>query len=513
MQSDTIILHFNSKKKTRGSKTSYVMNLPKPITHFKSFEVLGAEIPYSFYNFPRGNNYFCDIVDPNTDTVLDRLYSTSKLFGGNDYDKPLYLVIELDRTPYIINVTEYAWYGDYNYTNIATYIVGDASIFSACSIRNVGNKLEFTLTTVATHTMFTIKLVGTTPSLAQFLGISNDATVELLHPGNVATIRLPGLFRTVDPRDISYYIKYFGASGSTYTVTLADPNYGTVIPDPNGGWMYNRLTQLQFSTFLFDHSLDNKIIRVGERHIMAQLLGIEEGDYKINQYHNLPSYFIPPKLYSYYGQLSSRIDLYAYDSIGNWYGYSVSPIIGPGNYTSAQIVSAINDAIALVPDLAGSSASLNGAGCIILTFVLPGLFSTIAMYQTYHYGRRSMLDMLGFEDQWTFPWGFYGEESEQDIIVNGTNMASATFTASRPFNEKPRFLRIKSVTLGSLISSEYVMDDDPVFAQSNIIHKLQITSGPGTIIHDNQKYLSRKIVNKLKTPITSIDITLIDEDQ
>lgn len=124
------------------------------------------------------------------------------------------------------------------------------------------------------------------------------------------------------------------------------------------------------------------------------------------------------------------------------------------------------------------------------------------------------MDKLGFADQVRTPYRPIGSSSVGYITVDGhgSNISTARFISTNKFKQIPNYLRIQSISLASLLSTEYMEEDDPLFQITNIIHKIQVKALPGGIITDNQKYTTKKIVTKMRTPLTSIDITLYDED-
>jgi hypothetical protein len=54
-ENETIIIFANSSKRSSGRTPQFTINLTRPITQIKSFEILGVEVPYSFYNIQKGN--------------------------------------------------------------------------------------------------------------------------------------------------------------------------------------------------------------------------------------------------------------------------------------------------------------------------------------------------------------------------------------------------------------------------------------------------------------------------
>ncbi len=486
--SESILLHFTSKKKSRGYKTAYTVDLPTPINRFESFEVLGVEIPYSFYNCPRGNNIFCDVISRADSSVVDTLYGGGDVVEYVPPDDPLNLVIELNNTPYSINVAGYAYYGNRDYTNIADIIASYTAIFTGCTVAVVGYKLTFTLSTQSSYSKFAFKRNGSNQTLADFLGLTQDIIVTFAQPTYTATIQFPGLFYRFNKKYLSEYM--YGFLGSS----PLGASWYFPLPDRYGTQYYISGTDSVGT----DLSIDNLIRVDTTKHILAQRLGVKDGIYEMSALHNFPGPYTPPKQYFY-----SYVLVYLFYS-----SYLINLNIEPGNYTPSYLASVLNAGLQAVPDIAGSSAVINSEGFMEITLVSAvGNWDSMAILN-YVKGGKDVI--LGYGK--IFPLDLFGFETEL-----WTNFAvpsnTVKYTATKKIKERPHYLRIQSLTLGGLIGDEYVMDDDPLFAASNIIHKVQVTVGPGMTIRDNQKYTTKKKVNKFRQPITSIDFALIDEDQ
>lgn len=486
--SESILLHFSSKKKSRGYRSAYTVDLPRPITRFESFEVLGAEIPYSFYNCPRGNNSFCDVISRADSSVVDTLYGGGDIVEYVPTDDPLYLVIELDNTPFYINVASYASYGNRDYTEIATIIASYDQTFTACTVAVIGYRLTFTLSTHSSYSKFVFKYASSNQVLVRFLGLTQDAITTFIHPTNTATVQFPGLFYRFNQKYINEYM--YGFLGSS----PLNAHWNFQLPERYGTQFYVNA----FSSGYVDLSIDNLIKIDSTKHILAQKLEMKDGIYEMSAIHTFPGSFTPPKQY-----------FYQYVLVYLFYNtYTIFLNIEPGNYTASYLASVLNAGLQAESDLAGSSATINSDGFMEINLVSAvGDWDSMAILNyekggkdvTLAYGKVFPLDLFGFERElWT------------DF---DTPAHTVKYTATKKIKERPFYIRIQSLTLGGLIGDEYVMDDDPLFASSNIIHKIQVNAAPGTIIRDNQKYTTKKIVNKFRAPITSIDFALIDEDQ
>lgn len=496
---DNIIIHLCSKKKTTGFATSFKIVLPLAVSRIKSFEVLGAEIPYTFYNLPTGNKAFCDTSGATS--TGSSVYSPDEI-----YTSPLILMFSFDGDQTPVDVSGYSQLSRPNFTDIGSMIVNAAPHGCyECTMTLIGYKINIFMRTSQTFTKVTVKLIGTDSTLASYLGLNQDAVFESPHPTNVANIRMPSLYQQFNHKDISRYLTSFVANGNnsaTYIAPIAQilaqiytPTIIQVVP------------YMEISVYDTNPQHNSPITINYNKHILAYKLGIPEGTYIIGARFPLPTYFIPPMVYEWYG----------FDVVVGLFeqSYTLTLNMNPGNYTVTDIINAINQQLQSIPQLAGSVASIDpstGRTIIDITVATPGPY--ISLVNDRYTGRTLILDKLGFSDQIRTPYRPIGSYSVGFVTVDGhgSNISTARFISSNKFKRTPNYLRIQSHTLASLISTEYMEEDDPLFQISNIIHKIQVKALPGGVITDNQKYTTRKMVTKMRTPLTSIDITLYDED-
>lgn len=504
-----IVLHFNSRRKASGFNTLCSFTLQQQISNFKSFEILGVEIPYSFYNCPTGSNYICDIYNINTSATIAPVRTYGAIYYTAEAPGTLLISIELDGFIYTVDVTWYTGDGmnPHTYPEIGNLIVGDGSVISSCVVSLSGYRMNFAITTVASYRSVAIRLTGTSSALATYIGLSNDVVDLRPTPSTSFNLLMPGLYYRFNRTNLGLYLRYASYRGyvttvSYYTCTITSFTYDYYVDPPVTQmpldiWFRNSGGQLsQVSNTAY--------IRIDtSKHVLAHKLGIQDGIYLGNTVFTAPPYFIPPRQYDYsavtvIGTSTTRIDLN----------------FTAGNYTASELATILQTRIRTNARYTASTVVVNSLGLIVITLICDTPVNMLGFSQIFHYGTTSFLDMLGFGDQWV------GEYSTSDfmegdglaLVKTGINITTAIFTASKPFKNKPTLLRVGSNTLGILVNSLYNYDDEPDFAIPNIIHKIQVNASPTGTITDNQKYTTKKIVNKFRTPITSIDFGLYDED-
>lgn len=506
-----VILHFNSKKRTSGFPTLCKFTLPQAITRFKSFEVLGVEIPYTFYNFPRGNITIGDAINPVNNDVYSPLGLINGFFPEQLYSSSLYLKFVLDGRSYVANVAGYStsmYFG--TIADIAPRIVGDHSRINACTISIVGYKINIAITTSSPTSKVELRVDGTTEKLARLIGLDYDVSDTAYQPSYSFNLKMPGAYRIFSIDRISLYIYTFECSSVPYIgpqgpllpigiryVALSNNNDNLGVLQFNDNFQVTNQLNIRIDGYPYialkvDHS----------RHILAQKIGLTDGRiYNYGDIVKFSSKFTPPKVYDYL-PLDFEIVTTGYDIVST----TIGPDIGPGNYDISDIITAVNAAFAADSLFSGSTLTLNEYGYCVFNMVWATTARQCNIYGQSLYGYVNWIDLLGFT------WRQLATTvSNRMISVTGSNMTSATIKADRPFKPKSSFIRLACPTLGQIMSTTYTAEDDPTFAVPNVIHRIQINAGPGGTITDNQKYKTKNLVGHFD-PFSSIEFGLYDED-
>lgn len=455
----------------------------------------------------------CDVYNSSSDTVVDSIRGRFlALKNARVAGDPLNLVIDVDNALYIVNLANYqdpdpshdAINDPESYTHLPAMILAGMPSCINCSVDIVAYRLRFYLELNHAFSKIGFKLAGSTQSIANFMGLSEDVYVISPISMTSAYITMPNVFYRVNPRSIGrclYYFNGFSTTGDYFTTFLA----------PND---VDNLTTMTL-TYTDGNYLPNSDIKIKidtRKHILAYLLNLTDGTYgggyaSRDIEFKAPSSFSPPLFYMYNRQgITNSFIIYAFytgtdpksgDPIATNTQLTISFNITPGQYTHQNLLDQFNACVGSNPNFAGTNVSMDASGKTVMTIQCAFQCSRFYSDAYFAYGYRNILQYLGFES---------------NFDVSGVDMTSLTIVATNGYKEHPTNLRIQSNTLGKLRSAEYKQDDDPVYMLSNVIHKVQVLAQPGSYITDNQKYLTKQIASKFKDPITSIDISLYDED-
>lgn len=495
MSSESIVIYANSSKRASGGRSSFTINLTKPITRLISFEILGVEIPYSFYNIWGGNLGICDVTG-NGHTLPVSYSSTSPsidtIIRSEIYRNPLNLALRFDNQTTIINIFQYTGeFDQFSFEGIGQKII-DSGIHGvvSCSLTLVGFRILINITCATLFTSFGVILAGTDVELARYLGLTEDIIVTMLHPNYSTNLTLPSPYAPIN-RKLPYWFIYGVGGWSGWTDQIYGPAYTPVLrfdfnflgdnnSDVNNLIVYNmRVNSTTTIIDGYDYSVNPTVGSIfvdPSKHYIGAMLGLD-GTYDIGQTITvLPSYISLPKVYN--NTITFVVD-----------GVGLSEIsISSGNYTNAELISEISSQLASIIEYGGSSTvTLNADNTV--SFHLARIGTSVG------FGRTTLTQYLGFIDN----------QLTQEAF-------DYTFTSTRPI-KKYSNIYIQSNALSSLLTIPTATDtDDPAYVVDGLIHKVQINSNPGGFITDNSKYRKEHIVKKLKAPITSIDFTIIDED-
>ncbi len=491
--SDSIVIYANSSKRSSGITPSFTITLSRPITQIKSFEILGVEVPYSFYNVWKGNVGMGTITDTGesltfnqgnlaaSDTVTE---SSTFLTGVSSVSQ---LTIKIDDHTYIIPfLVEPNIFLPRPLYNEINYSINQVL---QCTTAVVNYKLVFTITTTSNFSKIGFYLAGTTMQLASYMGLTE--TVEIINfiPTNTATVTMPTPYKIFNPTDFDRFTDYIYS-------------YGTV-----GGKAMNVQATRQsglYSSYALRYTSGFELVDYGGSiyidpniHYISYLLGFTTAGNYTNLQRPPNKLITPLKPPIYY---DNRINVFADNDF-----YSIS--VPDGYYTPATLASYITTAFAAIPELATSTATASSAGFITLVINTANPHSAIKLFMQRFYGWKYLIFRMGFEEQFIYISGNYF------ITVSGTNITTATFRGSKPFDYKPTHLYVRSETLAKLTSDSVTFIDDPTYQLDSLIHKLGINASPNETIIDDQKYQVKRYVSRpLKTPLTQIDFSLYDED-
>jgi hypothetical protein len=323
-------------------------------------------------------------------------------------------------------------------------------------------------------------LDGTDTELANYLGLTQDTIFTSPTPVTFGSLIMPTAHQVFNIRNPYSYVSKFYLGADLYF----NPPYW-VIPALSGNYAQLQIQNADTATLNVDST----------KHYIGHILGFD-GFYArtdtLTATLPIPVPLIPPKYY----------DNAIY--IANLSGGNRERIeIAMGYYTASQLATAITDAFQTNVRTVGSSATVDSVGIFTIS-----MSSDIRLYDIQTYGWQGMLSRLGFGELLqirNFNLDYYNTYDFEG--------ATRTTTAPRPSYYIQKNIYIGSTVLSQLTSNLTVTDtDDPVFQRKDIIHKLHINASPGGVITDDQRYQIKRPVEKLRTPITSIDFSLYDED-
>lgn len=498
--SDSIVIFANSSKRSSGITPSFTITLTRPITQFKSFEVLGLEVPFSFYNVWKGNVGIGEITDNGNLYTFNQgnLMASATVVESPNFliGNSAFLMIKIDGNPYSIPFS-------YDpsifvvvpvYTHIQ-YSINHANLGITCVISVVNYKLNFNLTTTSNFTKIGLYLNGTSFPLSSYLGLTQDTEVINLHPTNVADILMPSPYKIFNQLDYTYFTDYIYA----YSDTIDDVNFAVQAQRQVNYYSSYSIRKNTLGVGLSDY--DGTITIDPERHYISYILGFTAGNYSHLELapNTIPTPIKPSKFYE-----NRLLILLDYDI--NLIVYSVN--VPDGYYTPTNLASYITSQLALITELSTSTVTASSAGYFTIIIQTQNPHSSIRFQIQKYYSWQYLIFKMGFEDQFV-----YVNSVDYKMEVTGVNITSATFIASKPFNYRPTHLYIRSATLAQLTNDSVSFIDDPTYQLDSIIHKVGINASPGGVITDDQKYqVKRYISHPLKSPLTQIDFSLYDED-
>jgi hypothetical protein len=380
------------------------------------------------------------------------------------------------------------------YTDIV-YSIDNSGFGLTCTLTISDYKLNFSIVSNTTFNKIGFYLDGTSLTLANYMGLTEDTEVIYTTPSDTVTIQMPSQYKTFDQTDIYRFTTYISSYGFNNLDDIASYSAYEVraLPDQN--------RYIGFTLMTGGSPYGGTITVDTEQHYIGYILGFNSGDYLHNQ--RAPNQVITPiKLPKYYdNRLLISIDRNVDE---RWY----SIYVPDGYYTSSDLATYLTGQFALISELSASTVIVSDVGVISINIVTTNPHSSIAIRQFRYYGWIFLINRIGFEDQF-----IKIGEGDYLLEITGTNITTATFTASKPFIYKPINLYIRSAIFGQLIEDNRLPIDDPTYQLDKIIHKIQINAAPGGTITDNKKYQTKKYVtNPLRSPITSIDFSLYNDD-
>lgn len=486
---ETITIYANSAKRSSGITPQFTVNLNRPITQIKSFEILGVEVPYSFYNIWKGNVGIGQIGT----TVFNHgglLASATVVESNNFLTSPLTLVMKIDGNtktiPFIFDPSIFVPQPGYLHIQ---YSINQVGLSATIAVSNY--KLVFTITTPTACSKIGFYVNGTSFSLSSYMGLTEDVEVLNLQPKTTTVITMPSPYKIFNPIDYNTFTDYVYAYGSSYVIQAQR--------QVNGYSSYNlRVNNPPIG--LEDYG--GTIAIDTDKHYISYMLGFNTGNYS-NMESPPNKIIIPMKPPKYYDNNL----LILLDRDMSLVSYTVN--VPDGYYTPSDLAAYLTSQLALIPELATSTVTVNQLNIFTIVLRTANPHSSIRILQQRFYGWSFLSNKMGFEDLFVF------ENSNTGYImeVAGVNITSATFVATKPFKYKPSYLYIKSTILGQLVDAGSSYIDDPTYQLDNIIHKIQVSTGPGGVIKDTKKYQNKRYAtHPLTTPISQLDFSLYDED-
>lgn len=492
MTHESIVVFANSSKRSSGITPQFTINLTRPITQIKSFEIIGVEVPYTFYNIWKGNTGIADIV-PDGQTVATTFVN---------YDSPInaratihesstfltnlaVLLIKIDNQTYSIPYKyDNSRPNSPTYTHIE-YSINQTSL--ACVVSVVNYRLSFTITSPTPFLKIGMYINGSTFDMVRYIGLSADTEVITYTPTTTATITMPSFYQIFDTRNYREILDYIYCM-----FRIGDDLYWIRPSQVDEIISFTSLKRINFGEW--EDNLTPFSINP-DKHYLGYVLGFN-GSYASYQMaeRKIQIPFKQPKYYE--TAIAVYIDLYT--------GYAVTA--PDGFYTPETLASTLTAQFALIPELATSTVATNSAGIMTVTINTSTPCSTIQLAYNDFYGWEYLAFKMGLKNCFTL------SNSRWLATVTGTNISTATYVGSVPFKYRPTHLFIRSETLGLISTNSFSYTDDPTYTIDNIIHKLQIACQPGSVITDNKKYQNKHLVKRGVSPITQIDFSLYDED-
>ncbi len=491
-----VVIYINSKNKSTGIVGDFTVNLTRPITQIKGFQILGVEIPYSWYNIRIGDAALCrkgglDYVDyfyPNAFTFTTANNTLIFNINGQLYPVNLSLGVQIYVTP---SHGPARWINMiYTLSNtigqLQTDVVNQLPGCSACSITYTNYKISIALTMTTGMTSVGVMLNGST--FGSFIGLAYDN----INYYNVlvynTTIIMQHEISFVNDVDLTSY-----GSELISVPSIDQTSIGLSGSITNGT-----------ASIVADYINLNDYDRSNGFHPLARLWGYTSsasGPTIVGQ-KKVTTPIRPPLFFDTRFGVTATIND---GGINQGVAAAFNNIMAPGNYSYTDLCAAITANLASsFTDPATTTTFNTSTGLFTITFVTNINMlnaSFVVGRQTSPGGLRFtyLLDQLGFTNR-TF------------TTVNETTF---TVTSTIPFPLRPKNIYISSKTLSTLKNTNTTLDlDNPSTIIQNVIYRVPIQQfSPGTIIRSKQ--LERppvQVVNGNTQTITSIDLQIWHED-
>ena len=476
------MLFVNSSKKTSGITSQFNITLPRPITNARAYEIVGAEIPYSFYDIWPGNTGIADIT-PIGSTEPQTFYNiayqnTPSFFWVWNYQQFTFIFNNVIHTITTTSPSEtYPSSGDVSGFNFIGESIMAANIpgITSCTVSIINYRLNLRITTTIVCFMLGLLLQGTNVQLASFIGLSQNTITNYSGGTTAANIYLPSTYNPYTADLITYYTRniqsYFIIGSTTYHID-GYTNDGLYVTKDN------------------DPYTDSSITVNPEKHYLGYILGYN------GTYANSPGLGVSSIPFT---RLPIHYDLRIFiQALGP--DASPSSSLPPGYYTGDQIVTQLNAIIQTSAEFKNTVFSYNSSSKLISVTV-----NTATPHSSLSIGNSKYGSYVNLFEKLGFAPGVH--------TVTGVNITTATFHAIYPYNPGTQYLYICSNTLSNITDSKVSTDTiDPMIEIDNIIHKVQVNVKPTKLIRDNGKFAIRKTLVKSFQPITSIDFELRDQD-
>lgn len=482
---DCIMLYVNSSKKTSGITSQFSINLPRPITHAKAYEITGVEVPYTFYDIWNGNTGIAEITP--TGNAPQTFYAPTGVpifmpsfyldwaqqaftfvFNNNTYNIITTQPADISLSSPLGDVVGFNFIGE---SIMAANIPG----ISSCVVSLINYKIRLYITTTITCVMLGLVLQGTDPNLALFMGLSQNTISTYSSGATAVDIYLPSTYNMYTSNVTNYYIynsqAYFTIGSTTYRFEYINPGDGLVALADG----------VDFA--------DSKLVVDPDRHYLGYILGYN------GSYNNRPGALQRRSLDKFPLHYDLRLFIQALDPAA-----SPSRSFPAGHYTGSEAANQINTILQTTTEFKTSVFSYNESTRLFTAVInTANQHNSIAIGSYKYSGQIDLFEKLGFAP---------GVQT-----ITGVNITTATFHSIYPYNPGTKFLYVCSDTLSDLTDAKTFTDvDNPIFKTDNIIHKIQVNVKPTKIIRDNGKFAIRKTITKSFQPITSIDFELRDQD-
>lgn len=483
-----VLIFINSKNRSSGIVGDFTVTLTRPITHIKGFQILGVEIPDSWYNIRIGDAALCrkggldyaDYFYPNS--FVFTTANNTLIFNVNGISYPVNLSLGVQ----IFVVPRHGpgrWIDMiYTLTNTINQlqldIVAQLPNCTACTITYANYKINISLTMSVPITKIGLIAAGST--LGSFLGLAYD--------------------------NINYY------NTDVYSTVLVMQHEISFVNDVDlttYGSELISVPSLDLTTYALSGSITNGIATIS-----ADYVNLNDYD-RTNGFHPLARKWgftsskvgptitgdqrvttpIRPPLFmdNGFGVTATIND----GGINQGVAYAFNNIMSPGNYSYTDLCTAIaTNLVGSYTDPATSVTFSTSTGLFTITFK-----TTINMLNaSFVVATRSgpgglrftyLLDRLGFTNK-TF-----------------TTVDDRTFTITStiPFPLRAKNIYVSSKTLGLIKVTQSDLDlDNPSTIINNVIYRNPLTK---IRLQDRPPV---QMVNKTTQLITSIDLQLWHEE-